>query len=70
MGLDKDKELDELLNLFSHDLNSLFIANPPFINIISSDPNDNKFIECVVGFDADHNFRLQIFTEPARMLQH
>ena len=54
MGLDKDKELDELLNLFSHDLNSLFIANPPFINIISSDPNDNKFIECAVGLDADH----------------
>jgi hypothetical protein len=45
MGLDKDKELDELLNLFSHGFNSLFTANPPCINIISDDPDDNKFIE-------------------------
>ena len=54
MGLDKDKELDELLNLFSHGFNSLFIANPPCINIISDDPDDIKFIECAVGLDADH----------------
>ena len=54
MGLDKDKELDELLNLFSHGFNSLFTANPPCINIISDDTNDNKFIECVVGLDSDH----------------
>ena len=54
MGLDKDKELDELLNLFSHGFNSLFAANPPCINIISDDPDGNKFIECAVGLEADH----------------
>ena len=54
MGLDKDKGLDELLNLFSHGFNSLFTGNPPCINIISDDPDDNKFIECAVGLDADH----------------
>ena len=54
MGLDKGKELEELLNLFSHGFNSLVTANPPCINIISDDPNDIKFIECAVGLDADH----------------
>ena len=54
MGLDKDKELDELLNLFSHGFNSLFTAKPPQINIISDDPDDNKFIECAVGLEADY----------------
>jgi len=54
MGLDKGKELDELLNLFSHGFNSLFTANPTCINIISDDSDDNKFIECAVGLDADH----------------
>ena len=54
MGLDKDRELDELLNLFSHGFNSLFTANPPCINIISDDPDDKKFIEWAVGLEADH----------------
>ncbi len=48
LGIDKE-EVDKLLKLFADGYNSLFLAFPPQLNIVKSDPDDNKFIECAVG---------------------
>ncbi len=49
LGLQNEKELEELLNLFASSFNLIFTAKPPELSIIKTDPDDNKFIECAVG---------------------
>lgn len=53
MGLQDEKELDELLDLFARGFHIIFAANPPRLNLIEADPDDNKFIECAVALKAD-----------------
>ncbi|MCL5674820.1 MAG: putative toxin-antitoxin system toxin component, PIN family [Candidatus Omnitrophica bacterium] len=48
-GLKHQRELKELLNLFSKRFNMFFISSTPTIKIIKSDPSDNKFIKCAVS---------------------
>ena len=45
LGLKGERELEELLSLFSRGFNSLFTAQTPKLMIVDSDPDDNKFIE-------------------------
>ena len=54
MGLQDERELEELLGLFSHGLHSLFTAKTPFLKIVKKDPDDNKFIECAVALKAKY----------------
>lgn len=53
IGLKDEQELEELLSLFSKGFNILFTTKTPKINIVKSDPADDKFIECAVALKAD-----------------
>ena len=48
------KEISELLALFSKGTNILFTRNPPAINVVKKDPDDNKFIACALKLKADY----------------
>jgi putative PIN family toxin of toxin-antitoxin system len=52
MGLQNERELEELLSLFAHGLNVLFTAKTPHLNVVEKDPDDDKFIECAVALNA------------------
>ena len=52
MGLQSERELEELLSLFAHGFHVLFTAKTPHLNIIEKDPDDNKFIECAVALNS------------------
>jgi putative PIN family toxin of toxin-antitoxin system len=54
MGLQDERELEELLGLFSHGFHSQFIAKTPALRIVKRDPNDDKFIECAVALKAGY----------------
>jgi len=50
MGLQNERELEELLSLFAH---VLFTSKAPNLNVVEKDPDDNKFIECAVALNAE-----------------
>ena len=52
MGLQNERELEELLSLFAHGFHVLFTAKTQNLNIIEKDPDDNKFIECAVALNS------------------
>ena len=52
MGLKDEKELEELLDLFARGFHIVFTAQPPTLQVIDKDPDDNKFIECAVALKA------------------
>lgn len=53
LGLQNEKELDELLGLFAHGFHVVFTAKTPQLHVVEKDPDDNKFIECAVALKAD-----------------
>ena len=53
LGLENDRELDELLGLFARGFHVLFSAKTPELHVVQEDPDDNKFIECAVALKAD-----------------
>jgi len=53
IGLHDEKELEELLALFSKSYNIIFTAKTPRLNVVEGDPDDDKFIECAVALKAD-----------------
>ncbi len=53
-GQKNEENLKELLKLFKYTYNSLFIANPPCLNIKIEDEDDKKFIECAVALDCEY----------------
>ncbi len=53
LGMKDEKELQELLSLFSTGFNLLFTKKTPKIEIVQTDPADNKFIECAVALKAE-----------------
>ena len=53
LGLQDERELDELLALFAHGFHVLFAAKTPELIVVQDDPDDNKFIECAVALKAD-----------------
>ena len=52
MGLQNERELEELLNLFARGFHVLFTANTPNLNVVDKDPDDDKFIECAVALNS------------------
>lgn len=52
MGLQNERELEELLGLFAHGFHVLFTAKTPKLKIIEKDPDDDKFIECAVALNS------------------
>lgn len=52
LGLQNEKEIAELLNLFAHGFQVVFTAKTPELNIVEKDPDDNRFIECAVALNA------------------
>ena len=52
MGLQNERELEELLSLFAHGFHVLFSAKTPNLKIIEKDPDDDKFIECAVALNS------------------
>ena len=54
MGLQNERELEELLSLFSYGFHSLFTAKTPDLKIVKKDHGDDKFIECAVALKAKY----------------
>lgn len=54
LGLQKEKELQELLKIFSEGHNIVFAASTPSLTIVEQDPKDNMFIECAVALGCSH----------------
>ena len=54
MGLQNEKELQELLKIFAEGHNIAFTMETPHLEIIKDDPADNKFLECAVALDAEY----------------
>jgi len=52
-GLKNKKNTDEILALFSHGFNSLYISKTPHLQIIKDDPDDDKFIECAIALNSN-----------------
>ena len=53
LGLQNEKELDELLSFFAYGFHVVFTATTPELHVVEKDPDDNKFIECAVALKAD-----------------
>ena len=54
LGLQDEKELEELLSIFAESFNSIFSADTPMLDIVKDDPDDNKFIECAVALKCSY----------------
>ncbi|MBN1833446.1 MAG: putative toxin-antitoxin system toxin component, PIN family [Deltaproteobacteria bacterium] len=52
MGLQNERELEELLSLFAQGFHVLFTNKTPNLNIVEKDPDDDKFIECAVSLNS------------------
>ncbi len=53
VGLADEIELKELLSLLAKGFNTMFTAKTPQIQVVETDPDDDKFIECAVALQAD-----------------
>ena len=53
LGLQNEKEIEELLGLFAHGFHVVFTAKTPELYIVEKDPDDNMFIECAVALKAE-----------------
>jgi hypothetical protein len=54
LGLQNERELDELLGVFARGFHILFTANTPELHVVKEDPDDDKFIECAVALKAEY----------------
>jgi len=48
-GLQNERELEELLNLFAQGFHIIFTNKTPKLRLVEEDPGDDKFIECAVA---------------------
>ena len=53
-GLWHEKELRELMVVFSKGFNMMWVFNPPRLTVEIEDPDDVKFIECAVAGKCDY----------------
>jgi putative PIN family toxin of toxin-antitoxin system len=53
LGLQNEKEPEELLDLLAHGFHVVFTAKTPELHVVEDDPDDNKFIECAVALKAE-----------------
>ena len=54
LGLDRDREIKEILRLFATGFQIVFCHKTPHLEIIEDDPGDDKFIECAVALEAQY----------------
>jgi putative PIN family toxin of toxin-antitoxin system len=54
LGLEDERELEELLRLFALGFHIVFASNTPELHLIEQDPDDDKFIECAVALGAEY----------------
>jgi putative PIN family toxin of toxin-antitoxin system len=54
LGLEDERELEELLRLFAIGFHIVFASNTPELHLIEQDPDDDKFIECAVALGAEY----------------
>jgi putative PIN family toxin of toxin-antitoxin system len=54
LGLEREKELSEIIYLFGNSTNLLCQPVISEIKIITEDPKDNMFLECAIANDADY----------------
>jgi putative PIN family toxin of toxin-antitoxin system len=54
LGLEGEKELEELLELLGRGFNVLFTRKTPRLSVVKDDPDDDKFVECAVKLGADY----------------
>ena len=54
LGLQDEKQLEELLQLFARGPNLLYCATTPSLSLVDADPDDNKFIECGVALKSSY----------------
>ena len=54
LGLDRDREIKEILRLFAAGFQIVFCHKTPHLEIIEDDPGDDKFIECAVALEAQY----------------
>lgn len=52
LGMKEEKELEELLSLFSRGYNTLFTKTIPPMDVVKDDPDDNKFIATALALKA------------------
>ncbi len=52
LGLQDERELEELLALFARGFHVVFTARTPRLAVVAEDPDDDKFIECAVALKA------------------
>jgi len=53
IGLEDEREIEELLSLFAKGVNIIFTTRTPEIKVVKDDPDDDKFIECAVALKAE-----------------
>jgi len=53
MGLEKEAELKELLDLLALAPNVLFTSKAPDVHAVAADPDDDKFIACALALKAE-----------------
>jgi len=54
IGLQNERELEELLALLARGYNCIFTTKTPTLKIVENDPDDDKFIECAVALNAQY----------------
>lgn len=54
LGLQGEREFEELVGLFAGGFNSIFAAKTRGLSVVGADPDDNKFIECAVALNAQY----------------
>jgi hypothetical protein len=54
LGLQNEREMDELLGIFARGFHVVFTANTPELHVVKEDPDDDKFIECAVALKAEY----------------
>ena len=52
LGLAGEPELKEILDLLAQGTGIVFSANPPDLQVVKDDPDDDKFIACAVALKA------------------
>ena len=53
IGLEDEREIEELLSLFAKGINIIFTTKTPKIKVVKEDPDDDKFIECAIALKAE-----------------
>ena len=54
LGLQNERELEELTDLSAKGFHSLFTSQIPSLQVVEKDPDDDKFIECAVALKAKY----------------